>query len=339
MQQAVRKLERIKGLTVENIRLRRQLKKEYGVDRIIGQTEAMARARDLVVRVCRENATVLIEGENGTGKELVAKAIHYNGPRAAEPFVPIDCASIAPESFQAELFGQARETLAGPNQYKLGLLKLAEGGTVYLDEVADIPMEMQVKLLRCLQERSIRPVGSVTEIKVDVRIIAATSRPLEECVRKQEFSRDLFYQLNVVNISLPPLRERREDVQLLLDHFLQARSTGSRRVTEVSQDAMDAILKYHWPGNVRELENMVDRVLALGLSEQIEKEDLPPTLLKAAESPQAALIATDDDLKPLEDVEKEAILRTLARTGGDKMLASQILGIDRSTLYRKLKRF
>jgi len=339
MQRAVSKLERIKSLTMENIQLRRQLKQEYGIDRIIGESEAMAKVREIVGRVSLETATVLIEGENGTGKELVGKAIHYNGPRASGPFVPVDCAAIPPDQFAAELFGHAREPRTGVNRHKAGLLKLAEGGTVFLDEVADVPAEMQVKLLRSLQERSIRPVGSVDEFRVDVRVIAATTRSLEDCVQAQQFSQELYYQLNVVNISVPPLRERVEDIRPLIAHFLKARSTGSRRIEGISEDALEAVMSYRWPGNVRELENLVERAVALGLSDRIEKEDLTTAVLRASSAPDAALIASEDKLKPLEEIEREAILRTLERTGGDKMLASQILGIDRSTLYRKLKRF
>ena len=339
MQRAVGKLERIKSLTVENRLLRQQLTKDYRVERILGESAGIREVRQIIGRVCREDATVLIEGENGTGKELVAKAIHYNSPRASQPFVPVDCASISASLIESELFGHERGTVSGPTPRNQGLFALANGGTVFLDEVAELPADIQSKLLRSLQERRIRPVGSVNEVKVDVRIIAATNRPLEECVSNGQFREDLYYSLNVVNINLPPLRERRDDIQLLIDGFLEARSAGSRRVREISRDALSAVMNYHWPGNVRELENMVERAVALGMSDRIEKEDLHPAVNRAAENPAASLIAADDELRPLEEIERDAILRTLERTSGDKMLAAQILGIDRSTLYRKLKRF
>ncbi|MBI2191099.1 MAG: sigma-54-dependent Fis family transcriptional regulator [Planctomycetes bacterium] len=341
MQRALRKLERIKNLTFENEMLRKQLKKEYSIHRIVGSHPDIEKVREIVARICQENFTVLIEGENGTGKELAAKVIHYNSPRASNPFVPIECSTIAPEHLEKELFGHERPagSAAAPGPPHPGLFKLAEGGTVFLDEVGQLPLEMQAKLLRYLQERTIRPVGGVSEAKVDVRIIAATTENLEESVRKDQFRQDLMYLLNVVNLRLPPLRERKDDIRLLIDHFIRMRSTGSRRIRGISRDAVNAVLNYQWPGNVRELENMVERALALGLTERIEKEDLPPAVLRAAENPAAHLIATDADLKSLDEMEKEVILRTLQRTGGDKMLAAQVLKIDRSTLYRKLKRF
>lgn len=339
MQRAMRKLERIKSLTLENELLRKQLKKEYGISRIMGNTENIQNIRKLVERVSQESFTALIEGENGTGKELVGKVIHYNSPRASCPFVPIDCSAISPEQFEKELFGHERGGASGPDPSRAGLFKMADGGTVFLDEVIDLPLEVQAKLLRYLQERCIRPVGSVSEVKVDVRIIATTSQNLQENIKRGHFRKDLFYLLNVVSIQLTPLRDRQDDIRLLIDHFIKARSTGSRRLRGISRDAMNAVLNYRWPGNVRELENMVERALALGLTDRIEKEDLPPAVLKAAEDPAAHLVETDAEMKSLDDIEKEAILRTLDRTGGDKMLAAQVLKIDRSTLYRKLKRF
>jgi DNA-binding NtrC family response regulator len=336
MQRAVRKLERIKKLTVENQLLRSQLKEDYSFERIVGESDALKRVRQIVQRVSKENATVLIEGENGTGKELVAKAIHYNSSRASKPFVPIDCASIPPGQFEVELFGQDR---AGAGSYKEGLLKMADGGTVFLDEIGELPVDMQVKLLRAFQENSVRPVGSVNALKLDVRVIAASNTPLEESIRDGLFRQEFYYLLNIVNITLPALRERREDTQPLVDHFLESKSSGNRRLEGISQDALEAISSYSWPGNVRELENLVERALALGMSDRIEKEDLPPSIFRSNRPDASSTGGNSEDLKPLEDIEKDAILRTLDRTGGDKMLAAQILGIDRSTLYRKLKRF
>ena len=335
MQRAVRKLERIKKLTVENQLLRSQLKEDYSFERIVGDSDALKRVRQIVQRVSQDNATVLIEGENGTGKELVAKAIHYNSARASKPFVPIDCASIPPGQFEVELFGQER----GGGNYKEGLLKIADGGTVFLDEIGELPIEMQVKLLRAFQENSVRPVGSVHELKLDVRVIAASNTPLEECIQNGQFRQEFYYLLNVVNIALPALRERREDTQSLVAHFLKTKSTGNRRLEGISEDALESIDSYSWPGNVRELENLVERALALGMSDRIEKEDLPPSIFRASRPSDASTSETSEDLKQLEEIEKEAILKTLDRTGGDKMLAAHILGIDRSTLYRKLKRF
>ncbi|MDP6114838.1 MAG: sigma-54 dependent transcriptional regulator [Planctomycetota bacterium] len=335
MQRAVRKLERIKRLTVENQLLRSQLKEDYSYDRIVGESDAIKRARQIVQRVSQEHATVLIEGENGTGKELVAKAIHYNSPRASKPFVPIDCAAIPPGQFEVELFGQDR---GGVGNYKEGLLKMAEGGTVFLDAIGELPIEMQVKLLRAFQENSVRPVGSVHDLKLDVRVIAASNTPLEESIQTGQFRQEFYYLLNIVNITLPSLRERRGDTELLVAHFLETKSSGNRRMVGISEDALEAISTYSWPGNVRELENLVERALALGMSDRIEKEDLPPSIFRSSRAAPFTS-GSSEDLKPLEEIEKDAILRTLERTGGDKMLAAQILGIDRSTLYRKLKRF
>ncbi|MDP6505941.1 MAG: sigma-54 dependent transcriptional regulator, partial [Planctomycetota bacterium] len=336
MQRAVRKLERIKRLTVENQLLRSQLKEDYSYDRIVGESDAIKRARQIVQRVSQEHATVLIEGENGTGKELVAKAIHYNSPRASKPFVPIDCAAIPPGQFEVELFGQDR---GGVGNYKEGLLKMAEGGTVFLDAIGELPIEMQVKLLRAFQENSVRPVGSVNDLKLDVRIIAASNTLLEESIQTGQFRQEFYYLLNIVNITLPSLRERRVDTELLVAHFLETKSSGNRRMVGISEDALEAISTYSWPGNVRELENLVERALALGMSDRIEKEDLPPSIFRSSRTAAPFTSGNSEDLKPLEEIEKDAILRTLERTGGDKMLAAQILGIDRSTLYRKLKRF
>ena len=339
MQKAVRKLERIKSLTIENDLLRKQLKKDYGIDRIIGETEGIQQVKKIIERVSHENYTVLIEGESGTGKELVAKAIHYNSPRASKAFVPVDCTSISTTLFESELFGHERGAFTGATQPNIGLFRMADGGTIFLDEIAEVPLDIQVKLLRSLQERWIRPVGSVNEVKVDVRVIAASNRNLQDAAEKGEFRKDLFYRLNVVNIGLPPLRDRKDDLRLLIDHFIKFHGTGSRRLKGISRDAISAVMDYTWPGNVRELENLVERALALGLTDRIEKEDLPPAVLKANEDPAAHLLATDQNIQPLEEVERAAIMMTLEKTGGDKMLAAQVLGIDRSTLYRKLKRF
>jgi DNA-binding NtrC family response regulator len=339
IQSAVQKLERIKGLTLENRLLRRQLKRDYTFDRIVGDSPAVVEARRLIERASQEDFSVLIQGENGTGKELVAKVIHYNSSRAASPFVPVDCASIGPNLLEGELFGRDSGAAGGTTHYRSGLLKMADGGTVFLDDVAEVPVDVQAKLLRCLQEHCIRPVGGVNEVKVNIRVIAATDRDLPELIQRGQFRQDLYYRLNVVPIVLPPLRSRTEDIEPLIGHFIASRQTGNRPLHGISRDALEALTNYRWPGNIRELENLVERALALGMADQIEKEDLPPAVLKTSQSQAARVVAGDADLRPLEEIEKEAILRTLERTGGDKMLAAQILGIDRSTLYRKLKRF
>jgi len=286
---------------------------------------------------------VLISGESGTGKELVARALHYRGSLASRPFVAVDCGSLVPTLIESELFGYEKGAFTGALRSKQGLLQSADTGTIFLDEIGELPLEMQAKLLRFLQEKEVRPVGSNEKVKVDVRIMAATNRDLEIEYKKGTFRKDLYFRLNVVTIHLPPLRERRSDIPVLANWFLERLAPG--RDASVTGTAMKALLAYDWPGNVRELENCLERAVALGDQQRIDFDDLPPSIA-SAEALQGAPekhtrfeISAEDPATDLEDIERATIQRVFAQVNGDKALAQKKLGISRATLYRKLKRY
>jgi transcriptional regulator with PAS, ATPase and Fis domain len=279
-------------------------------------------------------------GESGTGKELVARAIHFRGTFANRPFVAVDCGSLVPTLIESELFGHERGSFTGAVRSKPGLFQTAHGGTIFLDEIGELPQEMQAKLLRVLQEKEVRPVGSNHKVKVDVRVIAATNRDLETEYRAGRFRKDLYFRLNVVTVQLPSLRERRSDIPMLVHWFLDRHAKGSPM--QVSSAAMKVLLQYDWPGNVRELENSIERATALGDGRLIDVADLPPAVVALAPSPgsdgdpiaQSSLTSTD-----LEDIERATIQRVFEQVNGDKVMAGKMLGISRATLYRKLKRY
>jgi DNA-binding NtrC family response regulator len=316
--------------------LRREVHKEYSFHQIVGKSKPMTEIFDLIRRVADSPINVLITGESGTGKELVAKAIHYNSDRRNAPFVPVNCAAIPEALIESELFGHVKGAFTDAKADKRGLFEEAQHGTLFLDEISELPLMLQAKLLRAIQEREIRRVGSTRAVPVDVRIIAATNLSLSEEVKAKRFREDLFYRLNVIEMRMPPLRERREDIPLLVDAFLRKCAESSHKeVRGISETALALLLDYSWPGNVRELENVIERAVTLARGEKIVPEDLPPAL-QGARGDRRVIDDAADRTVPLHDVEKEYILRILEKTGGNKYQAAQILGIDRKTLYRKL---
>jgi transcriptional regulator with PAS, ATPase and Fis domain len=295
----------------------------------------MDRCHELIDRVRREECNVLVLGESGCGKDLIARAIHYDGPRSTRPFVPVDCGAIHATLLESELFGHEKGSFTGAHMAKRGLFETAGGGTVFLDEIGEIPLELQPALLRAIEEKEVRPVGAVKYRPVDVRIIAATNQPLEEMVAAGRFRRDLFYRLNVVALRIPPLRERKDDIPLLVRHFLDKRAQrgAGRTVTGISPEALHLLQRYDWPGNVRELEHTVDRACTLGRTERIEPDDLTPGILETVKTRVAPAGQS------MEEMEVDAIRRLLREHGADTARVAEVLGIDRSTLYRKIKRY
>jgi two-component system response regulator HydG len=294
----------------------------------------------IIAKVASSRHPVLVHGENGTGKEMVARAIHFTGPFRDKPFIPVDCGSLVPEMMESELFGYIKGAHANANRPKEGLLSIANGGTVFLDEIGEMPVDLQAKLLRALQEKEIRPVGSTKAVPIDIRIIAATSRDLEVAIHQGSFRRDLYFRLNVVSLRLPPVRERKEDIRLLVDHFLErlSRTTGTRR--SISTEAMKLLLAYDWPGNVRELENCLERAAVLSSGHVLNIGDLPPQIQNSnIHAVSVATTASRHRIVPLADMEKQAILAALNQLNGDKLMTAKLLGIGKTTLYRKLKEY
>jgi len=289
----------------------------------------------LIQTTSRYTFPVLIVGESGTGKELVARAIHDVSPRRLRPFVPVDCAALVPTLIESELFGHVKGAFTGAGHTKLGLLESANSGTLFLDEIGELRLDLQAKLLRALQEHEIRRVGATDRIRIDARIIAATNRNLTSAVRSGAFRQDLYFRLNVVEIKVPPLRERRTDIPCLVNLFLDRYRDLQTSVHAVSEEALGCLIAYDWPGNVRELENAVEHALALGSGPIIEVRDLPSTLWTASTEPSPA----NDALMPLRELKRFAIFRALREAGGDKIAAAHALGIGKTTLYRRLKHF
>jgi DNA-binding NtrC family response regulator len=316
--------------------LRREVHREYSFHQILGKSKPMREVFDLIRRVADSPTNVLITGESGTGKELVAKAIHYNSERRDAPFVPVNCAAIPEALLESELFGHMRGAFTDAKTDKRGLFEEAQKGTLFLDEISELPLMLQAKLLRAIQEREIRRVGATRAVPVDVRIIAATNLTLTEEVKAKRFREDLYYRLNVIEIRLPPLRERREDIPLLVETFLRRSAEASHKALRgMSESALALLADYAWPGNVRELENVIERAVTLARGEKIVPEDLPPAI-QGARGDRKVIDEAAERILPLQEVEKEYILRILEKTGGNKYQAAQTLGIDRKTLYRKL---
>jgi two-component system response regulator HydG len=328
-----------RALREEVKRLRRAVTDQQRFDDIIGQSGAMKKMYDLVSRVAETETTALITGESGTGKELVAKALHVRSTRKDGPFVAINCAAMPENLLESELFGHVKGAFTDARNSRPGLFQKASKGTIFLDEIGEMPAGMQAKLLRALQERTVRPVGGDIEIPFDARIIAATNRDLETEVEEKRFREDLFYRINVVRIHVPPLRARGSDILLLAQHFLQRiQSNGVQRVVGIKSSAADKLLSYPWPGNVRELQNCIERAVALAQFDHIGVDDLPERIREFKTSRITIESNDPSELLPMEEVERRYILRVLEAVGGNKTLAAQVLGFDRRTLYRKLER-
>lgn len=325
-------------LITENLFLRERVNADTDLNGIVGSSAKIQDVLRLIARLKDTRTPVLISGESGTGKELVARAIHYRGHYSKRPFVAVDCGSLVPTLIESELFGYEKGAFTGASKSKEGLFQSANGGTIFLDEIGELPLEMQARLLRVLQEKEVRPIGSNSKINVDVRVVAATNRDLEAAYREGSFRKDLYFRLNVVTVHLPSLRERKSDIPILVHWFLNKYAPGSS--IQVTQAAMQDLLEYNWPGNIRELENCIERAVALGSQNSIDIHDLPPPIRRLNEvepnfvSEPAAMSASD-----LEALERETILRVFEQTKGDKTLTGRMLGISRATLYRKLKRY
>jgi two-component system, NtrC family, response regulator AtoC len=326
-------------LVEENQFLRERMDTETDLHGIVGASAKIQEVLRMISRLKDTRTPVLIAGESGTGKELVARAIHFRGPYANRPFVAVDCGSLVPTLIESELFGYEKGAFTGALKSKTGLFQSANGGTIFLDEIGELPLELQAKLLRVLQEKEVRPVGSNQKVKVDVRVIAATNRDLEAEYRNGTFRKDLYFRLNVVTVHLPSLRERRSDIPMLVHWFLDRYAPGDS--VQVTSAAIKCLLQYDWPGNVRELENSIERAIALGDRRTIDTNDLPPIIASASSSPDAGLELAASSLSStdLEDIERATIQRVFEQVKGDKALAGKMLGISRATLYRKLKRY
>lgn len=311
----------------------------YATGNLIGASPAMQRIFRLVGKVAQSRYSVLILGESGTGKEVVARALHYTGPERDRPFLPVDCSALVPSLIESELFGYVKGAFTGAHHNHEGLLEVANGGTVFLDEIGELPVDLQVKLLRAIQEKEVRPVGGTRRVKVDVRIVAATNRDLQAAVADGSFRKDLFFRLNVVSIKLPPLRERVMDIPMLVDHFLDRFTPPGTTPRHFSDEAMARLVSYDWPGNIRELENCVERTLALAPGPRLEAADLPSNLQQPIRLRPAAASGESSLVRAMADIEREAILDALAQAKGDKLLAAKLLGIGKTTIYRKLKEY
>lgn len=336
--------------------LRERLRSQKDPEGLLGRSPEMEKLYRILSKVAFSTHPVLILGESGTGKELVARSIHFNGPNAAKPFVPVDCGSLVPTLIESELFGHVKGAFTGADRAKEGLLAAAQGGTVFLDEIGELPLDLQAKLLRALQEKEVRPVGATQARPISARVLAATNRDLAAMVEQGKFRKDLFFRLNVVNLRIPPLRERRADIPLLAMHFLarMERETGVERT--LSDDSLHLLSDYDWPGNVRELENAIERACALSSGPVLHLGDMPTQLqdlrmqraAEAMETPPLTVEAVgvgrsapagDGGIVSIADLEKQAILGTIRQLKGDKLLAAKLLGIGKTTLYRKLKEY
>ncbi len=332
-------------LKKENIQLREQLRTKYRFDNIVGTSDRMLRVFELIEKVANTDATILVLGESGTGKELVARAIHYNSSRAEKPFVPVNCGAIPEELLESELFGHEKGAFTGAFRMRMGRFELAQGGSIFLDEISEMSPNLQVKLLRVLQEKEFERVGGVKSIKADVRIIAATNRDLDMEVKEGRFREDLYYRLNVIPINLPPLRERKEDIPLLAKYFIEKYSVQkSGKIREFSRNAMNVLLRYRWPGNVRELENLVERMAVLCDKPVIEVEDLPSKILSGSVHvssiiPHIELPDEGIDLSStVSEFEKSIIIQALNRSNWVKNRAAKLLRLNRTTLVEKIKK-
>lgn len=349
-----------RNFDLESRKLREQLRTQKGMGNLIGRSPQMEKLYRILSKVASSTHPVLILGESGTGKELVARSIHFNGSNAGKPFVPVDCGSLVSTLIESELFGHVKGAFTGANRAKEGLLAAAEGGTVFLDEIGELPLDLQAKLLRALQEKEVRPVGATQAIPISARVLAATNRDLVAMVEQGGFRKDLYFRLNVVNIKIPPLRERRADIAVLAEHFLEKAEASSGVVHSFSDEALRLMAEYDWPGNVRELEHAIERACALSSGPMLHMADLPTQLqdfrlqnqhrLQTILPPNleeqqtdAALVglpmAGSGRVVSIAEMEKHAILVTIRQLKGDKLMAAKLLGIGKTTLYRKLKEY
>jgi len=327
-------------LQEENIRLKDELKRKFSFANIIGKSRAMMNVFELIKAAAPTRSTILVQGESGTGKELVARAIHLNSDRASYPFVVVNSGSLPPDLLESHLFGHVKGAFTGAITDKKGLFEAADKGTIFFDEISSIGLETQVKLLRVMQDKEFMRLGGTRTVKVDVRIIAATNSDLEELIREKAFRKDLFYRLNVIKIELPPLRARKEDIPLLVKHFIELYNNENKKEVEgVSEEVMEILMNYDWPGNVRELENILERAVVLSRSRIITRESLPPFLLSAEKVIYEELNEATLDLKEKTlEYQKRIILTALKKTGGIQKQAAQLLGLKPTTLNEMLKR-
>lgn len=337
---SIAQIHQMWALEQENRRLKEQMHFTFGFDQLIGNSPAMLSMKRMILQVGPSDAPVLVQGETGSGKELVARAIHHHSTRQGQPFVPVDCGSISETVSGSELFGHVKGAFTGAHETTAGLIRSADGGTLFLDEVGELSLSMQVKLLRTIQEKEVRPVGASTSHPVDVRFLAATNRDLEKEVAEGRFRQDLYYRLNVVVIDVPSLRDRRDDIALLARHFLQQFQTPAGSVLRVSKEAVACMTAYEWPGNVRELENVLRRAVAMGQDEAVMPGDLPETIHAASGSGNGTGPA--DNPMPVDSLaayEYAAICNALEKNSGNRKRAARMLGIGEATLYRKLKKY
>jgi DNA-binding NtrC family response regulator len=343
-------------IDVQSRLLRERLRTQQGMGGLVGHSPEMEKLYRILSKVAYSTHPVLILGESGTGKELVARSIHFNGPNAAKPFVPVDCGSLVPTLIESELFGHVKGAFTGADRAKEGLLSSADGGTVFLDEIGELPLDLQAKLLRALQEKEVRPVGATQSKPISARVLAATNRDLAAMVEQGRFRKDLYFRLNVVNLRIPPLRDRRGDIATLAMHFLEQRREESGMEWNFSDETLRVMGEYDWPGNVRELENAVERACALSSGPVLHMGDLP-TQLQDFRMQRGPVIPADDEdeagldramrgdadgrggIVSIAEMEKKAILGTIRQLKGDKLMAAKLLGIGKTTLYRKLKEY
>jgi two-component system response regulator HydG len=338
---------------LQSRRLHERLRTERGMGNLIGTSPGMEKVYRLLSKVALSTHPVLILGESGTGKEVVAQAIHAYGPHASRPFVPVDCCALVPTLIESELFGHVKGAFTGANLAKQGLLAAAGGGTVFLDEIGELPLDLQAKLLRALQEKEVRPVGATHAVPISARVLAATNRDLNAMVAQGLFRKDLYYRLNVVNLEIPPLRDRREDIALLAEYFLERERRESGALHSFSEDALRLMMEYDWPGNVRELQHAIEHACAMSSGGGLHAADLPTQLHEFRTSYQEAAVSANqagegvpnaasnhcNGIVPISEIEKQAIIGTMRQLGGDKLMAARLLGIGKTTLYRKLKEY
>jgi two-component system response regulator HydG len=327
-------------LTAENRLLREQVKSKHGFGSLVGHAPEMEKLYRIIAKAAHSTHPVLILGESGTGKELVARSIHYSGPFRDRPFIPVDCGSLVPTLIESELFGYVRGAFTGAVRAKDGLLATAEGGTVFLDEVGELPVDLQAKLLRAIQEKEVRPVGGTRAIPIKVRILAATNRDLDVAVQQGTFRRDLYFRLNVLTLRIPPLRERKQDIPLLIGNVLERINRATQMPHSVGDDALRLMLNYDWPGNVRELENCIERACTTCSLPTIHIADLPTQLRNFQAQAKPPMPACDGEtITSIAELERQAILHAIEMLQGDKLEAARRLGIGKTTLYRKLKEY